>query len=56
VDDDGVFRGASLGGKNAADGACVQRIGGQAINGLGGQDDDFAGLKEFGRARDGFVK
>jgi len=52
MDDERVPGGALLGYEDAGDSVWIQRIGSEAVDGLGGEGDEATGSEEFGGAGD----
>jgi hypothetical protein len=46
VDDERIKRRTFLGGENLGHGSGIEGIGGEPVNGLGGQGDDFTGTQQ----------
>ena len=56
VDDERVEGGAVFGGEDFGDGVWVESIGGEAVDGFGGEGDGFASGEEFDGSVDGILK
>ena len=56
MDDDGVVGGALLDGEDLADGVGIPCIGGEAIDGLGGEGDDMTAAQQAGGLGDGLLE
>lgn len=56
VDDERVEGGAVFGDEDFGDGVWVEGIGGEAVDGFGGESDGFAGGEEFDGSADGLLE
>ena len=53
MDDEGVVGGAAFCLEDLGDGLCRERVGAQAVHGLGGEGDHLVGLQQGHRGRQG---